>query len=83
MLRPKHLVSTPELVKYLHGIQPSTTETVSVYADSDTGLNLRHVTGSAWIEGEAVAHVGTFHFYSESAPYSRAAIERLVKLARA
>ena len=86
MFKTKNLVSTTALVNYLASVvpaNPGTKLTVNVYADSDTGLNLRHVTGSEWIEGEAVAFVGSFNFYGEFGPFTKTAIKRMVEHSRA
>ena len=86
MSKPKYLVSTTALVNYLASVVPANPGpklTVNVYADSDTGLNLRHVTGTNWIEAEAVAFVASFDFYGEFAPITKAQIKRTVQHSRA
>lgn len=86
MLTKKPLVSNTVLAAYLSSVlpeKPGSRLTISVYADSDTGRNIKHVIGNSWVENAGREHVGTFEFYDEYAPYSKAAIARIVKHKRA
>lgn len=50
------------------------------------GQDLSHTEGSTWLEGEAAEgryRLGVFCFYNEYAPYSKAAIARMVAKERA